>query len=103
MNSLIQTQKSAELAAALLSVYLERAEDLPLRKGTKPPSPYATLAVGDTSHKTKTVPQTATPSGMRAPPFSSGNQTLRVWSCRFGGRLWHAGLIIPAPLRAPCG
>uniref|UniRef100_A0AC11AYC3 Extended synaptotagmin 1 n=1 Tax=Ovis aries TaxID=9940 RepID=A0AC11AYC3_SHEEP len=61
VNSLIQTQKSADLAAALLSVYLERAEDLPLRKGTKPPSPYATLAVGDTSHKTKTVPQTATP------------------------------------------
>lgn len=61
VNSLIQTQKSADLAAALLSVYLERAEDLPLRKGTKPPSPYATLAVGDTSHKTKTLPQTATP------------------------------------------
>ncbi|ELV12039.1 Extended synaptotagmin-1 [Tupaia chinensis] len=31
VNSLIQTQKSAELAAALLSVYLERAEDLPVR------------------------------------------------------------------------
>ncbi|XP_057558811.1 extended synaptotagmin-1 isoform X2 [Hippopotamus amphibius kiboko] len=61
VNSLIQTQKSAELAAALLSVYLERAEDLPLRKGTKPPSPYATLAVGDTSHKTKTVSQTSAP------------------------------------------
>ncbi|KAF4010471.1 hypothetical protein G4228_001480 [Cervus hanglu yarkandensis] len=53
VNSLIQTQKSADLAAALLSVYLERAEDLPLRKGAKPPSPYATLAVGDASHKTK--------------------------------------------------
>uniref|UniRef100_A0A4X1W947 Extended synaptotagmin-1 n=1 Tax=Sus scrofa TaxID=9823 RepID=A0A4X1W947_PIG len=61
VNSLIQTQKSAELAAALLSVYLERAEDLLLRKGTKPPSPYATLAVGETSHKTKTVPQTSAP------------------------------------------
>ncbi|KAB0397274.1 hypothetical protein E2I00_005327 [Balaenoptera physalus] len=61
VNSLIQTQKSTELAAALLSVYLERAEDLPLRKGTKPPSPYATLAVGDTSHKTKTVSQTSAP------------------------------------------
>ncbi|XP_030722506.1 extended synaptotagmin-1 [Globicephala melas] len=61
VNSLIQTQKSAELAAALLSVYLERAEDLPLRKGTKPPSPYATIAVGDTSHKTKTVSQTSAP------------------------------------------
>ncbi|XP_049482650.1 extended synaptotagmin-1 [Panthera uncia] len=61
VNSLIQTQKSAELAAALLSIYLERAEDLPLRKGTKPPSPYATLTVGDTSHKTKTVSQTSAP------------------------------------------
>ncbi|CAK6443316.1 unnamed protein product [Pipistrellus nathusii] len=61
VNSLIQTQKSGELAAALLSVYLERAEDLPLRKGTKPPSPYATLTVGEASHKTKTVPQTAAP------------------------------------------
>ncbi|XP_058413943.1 extended synaptotagmin-1 [Diceros bicornis minor] len=61
VNSLIQTQKSAELAAALLSVYLERAEDLPLRKGTKPPSPYATLTVGDAMHKTKTVSQTSAP------------------------------------------
>uniref|UniRef100_A0A6P5KK13 Extended synaptotagmin-1 n=1 Tax=Phascolarctos cinereus TaxID=38626 RepID=A0A6P5KK13_PHACI len=61
VNSLIQTQKSAELAAALLSVYLERAEDLPLRKGTKPPSPYASLTVGDASYKTKTCPQTPAP------------------------------------------
>ncbi|XP_036106772.1 extended synaptotagmin-1 [Molossus molossus] len=61
VNSLIQTQKSAELAAALLSVYVERAEDLPLRKGTKPPSPYAVITVGDTSHKTKTVSQTSAP------------------------------------------
>ncbi|XP_064233281.1 extended synaptotagmin-1 isoform X2 [Aotus nancymaae] len=61
VNSLIQTQKSAELAAALLSVYMERAEDLPLRKGTKPPSPYATLTVGDTTHKTKTISQTSAP------------------------------------------
>lgn len=61
MNSLIQTQKSSELAAALLSVFLERAEDLPLRKGTKPPSPYATITVGETSHKTKTVSQSSAP------------------------------------------
>ncbi|KAM6152979.1 extended synaptotagmin-1 isoform 1-T1 [Erethizon dorsatum] len=61
VNSLIQTQKSAELAAALLSVYLERAEDLPLRKGTKPPSPYATLTVGETTHKTKTISQSSAP------------------------------------------
>ncbi|XP_013376419.1 PREDICTED: extended synaptotagmin-1 [Chinchilla lanigera] len=61
VNSLIQTQKSAELAAALLSVYLERAEDLPLRKGAKPPSAYATLTVGETTHKTKTVSQSSAP------------------------------------------
>lgn len=61
VNSLIQTQKSSELSAALLSVYLERAEDLPLRKGTKPPSPYATITVGETSHKSKTVSQTSAP------------------------------------------
>uniref|UniRef100_A0A8D2B4N5 Extended synaptotagmin-1 n=1 Tax=Sciurus vulgaris TaxID=55149 RepID=A0A8D2B4N5_SCIVU len=61
VNSLIQTQKSAELAAALLSVFVERAVDLPLRKGTKPPSTYATLTVGETAHKTKTVSQTSAP------------------------------------------
>lgn len=40
VNSLIQTQKSGELAAALLSVYLERAEDLPVRRlpGPSPPA-----------------------------------------------------------------
>uniref|UniRef100_A0A8C0LU62 Extended synaptotagmin 1 n=1 Tax=Canis lupus dingo TaxID=286419 RepID=A0A8C0LU62_CANLU len=61
VNSLIQTQKSTELAAALLTVYVERAEDLPLRKGTKPPSPYATLTMGDASYKTKTLSHTSAP------------------------------------------
>uniref|UniRef100_A0A6I8NS35 Extended synaptotagmin 1 n=1 Tax=Ornithorhynchus anatinus TaxID=9258 RepID=A0A6I8NS35_ORNAN len=61
VNSLIQTNKSTELAAALLSVYLEQAADLPLRKGTKPPSSYATISVGDSSFKTKTCPQTSAP------------------------------------------
>ncbi|XP_036773394.2 extended synaptotagmin-1 isoform X3 [Manis pentadactyla] len=61
VNRLIRTQKSAELAAALLSIYLERAEGLLLQKGTKPTSPYAILTVGDTSHKTKTVAQTSAP------------------------------------------
>ncbi|XP_073072734.1 extended synaptotagmin-1 isoform X3 [Manis javanica] len=61
VNHLIRTQKSAELAAALLSIYLERAEGLLLQKGTKPTSPYAILTVGDTSHKTKTVAHTSAP------------------------------------------
>lgn len=37
VNSLIQTQKSAELAAALLSVYLERADWLPVRAAPHAP------------------------------------------------------------------
>lgn len=37
VNSLIQTQKSAELAAALLSVYLERADELPVRAAPRAP------------------------------------------------------------------
>lgn len=37
VNSLIQTQKSAELAAALLSVYLERADELPVRAAPRTP------------------------------------------------------------------
>lgn len=39
MNSLIQTQKSSELAAALLSVYLERSEDLPVRTTSSSSTP----------------------------------------------------------------
>lgn len=42
VNSLIQTQKSAELAAALLSVYVERAEDLPVRAA---PHTHSSLAL----------------------------------------------------------
>lgn len=44
MNSLIQTQKSSELAAALLSVYLERAEDLPVRVSEQLYVPHRLLA-----------------------------------------------------------
>lgn len=45
VNSLIQTQKSTELAAALLTVYVERAEDLPVSPATpsRPPPPPQAL------------------------------------------------------------
>uniref|UniRef100_A0A8C8SLZ6 Extended synaptotagmin-1 n=1 Tax=Pelusios castaneus TaxID=367368 RepID=A0A8C8SLZ6_9SAUR len=59
VNTLIQTQQSAELSSALLSIFLDRAADLPLRKGSKPPSPYVTLSVRDVSYKSKT---TSTPT-----------------------------------------
>ncbi|KAM6468929.1 extended synaptotagmin-1 [Liasis olivaceus] len=61
VNSLIQTPKSEELSSALLSVFLDRATGLPLRKGSKPPSPSVTLSVHGVSYKTKVSPQTAEP------------------------------------------
>uniref|UniRef100_A0A8C6VGQ6 Extended synaptotagmin-1 n=1 Tax=Naja naja TaxID=35670 RepID=A0A8C6VGQ6_NAJNA len=61
VNSLIQTPKSEELSSALLSVFLDRATELPLRKGSKPPSPYVSLSVRGISYKTKVCPQTAEP------------------------------------------
>uniref|UniRef100_A0A452IKT5 Extended synaptotagmin-1 n=1 Tax=Gopherus agassizii TaxID=38772 RepID=A0A452IKT5_9SAUR len=61
VNSLTQTQRSAELSSALLSVFLDRAADLPLRKGSKPPSPYVSLSVRNVSYKSSpATPQTAT-------------------------------------------
>uniref|UniRef100_A0A670YIA7 Extended synaptotagmin 1 n=1 Tax=Pseudonaja textilis TaxID=8673 RepID=A0A670YIA7_PSETE len=61
VNSLIQTPKSEELSSAVLSVFLDRATELPLRKGSKPPSPYVSLSVRGISYKTKVCPQTAEP------------------------------------------
>ncbi|XP_065431964.1 LOW QUALITY PROTEIN: extended synaptotagmin-1 [Chrysemys picta bellii] len=61
VNSLTQTQRSAELSSALLSVFLDRAADLPLRKGSKPPSPYVSLSVRNVSYKSKTITSTSEP------------------------------------------
>ncbi|XP_074835860.1 extended synaptotagmin-1 isoform X2 [Carettochelys insculpta] len=61
VNSLIQTQPSAELSSALLSVFLDRAADLPLLKGSKAPSPYISLSVRDVSYKSQISTRTAEP------------------------------------------
>ncbi|XP_030410600.1 extended synaptotagmin-1 isoform X1 [Gopherus evgoodei] len=61
VNSLTQTQRSAELSSALLSVFLDRAADLPLRKGSKPPCPYVSLSVRNVSYKSKTATSTSEP------------------------------------------
>ncbi|XP_061470728.1 extended synaptotagmin-1 isoform X1 [Rhineura floridana] len=61
VNSLIQTPKSDELSSALLSVFVDRAADVPLRKGSKPPSPYVSLSVRGVSYKTKVSSQTVEP------------------------------------------
>ncbi|KAM6189119.1 extended synaptotagmin-1 [Sarcoramphus papa] len=60
-NSLLQPARGEELSAALLSVFVDRATDLPLRKGSKPPAAFASLAVRDVSVKTKTCTPTAEP------------------------------------------
>ncbi|XP_064330400.1 extended synaptotagmin-1 isoform X2 [Phalacrocorax carbo] len=60
-NSLLQPARGEELSAALLSVFVDRAADLPLRKGSKPPAAFASLAVRDVSVKTKTCTPTAEP------------------------------------------
>ncbi|XP_075381543.1 extended synaptotagmin-1 isoform X2 [Mycteria americana] len=60
-NSLLQPARGEELSAALLSVFVDRAAALPLRKGSKPPAAFASLAVRDVSVKTKTCAPTAEP------------------------------------------
>ncbi|KAM6112302.1 LOW QUALITY PROTEIN: extended synaptotagmin-1 [Phoenicopterus ruber ruber] len=60
-NSLLQPARGEELSAALLSVFVDRATDLPLRKGSKPPTAFASLAVRDVSVKTKTCAATTEP------------------------------------------
>ncbi|XP_065510307.1 extended synaptotagmin-1 [Caloenas nicobarica] len=60
-NNLLQPHRGPELSAALLSVFMDRAADLPLRKGSKPPAAFATLAVRDVSVKTKTCAPSSEP------------------------------------------
>ncbi|KAM6039082.1 LOW QUALITY PROTEIN: extended synaptotagmin-1 [Chlamydotis macqueenii] len=59
-NSLLQP-RGEELSAALLSVFVDRATELPLRKGSKPPAAFASLAVRDVSFKTKTCTPSTEP------------------------------------------
>ncbi|XP_064354712.1 extended synaptotagmin-1 isoform X2 [Dromaius novaehollandiae] len=60
-NSLARPARGEELSAALLSVFVDRAADLPVRKGSKPPAAFASLAVRDVSVKTKTCTPSSEP------------------------------------------
>ncbi|NXA12958.1 ESYT1 protein, partial [Sapayoa aenigma] len=60
-NSLLQPARGEELSAALLSVFVDRAADLPLQKGSKAPTAFASLAVRDVSFKTKTYASSTEP------------------------------------------
>eukprot|EP00069_Balaena_mysticetus_P014713 bmy_08830T0 len=96
MNGLIQAQKSAELAAALLSVYLERAEDLRLRKALRGGSSQPRYSHSSSSlseepelwrglpHITSSAPElrqrlTRSDSPLEAPAGPVGQVKLTVW------------------------
>ncbi|MEE6471472.1 hypothetical protein FKM82_009281 [Ascaphus truei] len=55
MNSLSQPANSEEFSTALLWVYLERASELPKRKGNKHPIANAEITVRKVTYKTKVV------------------------------------------------
>ncbi|KAI2649721.1 Extended synaptotagmin-1 [Labeo rohita] len=48
-------------SAAVLTVYLDRAQDLPFKKGNKDPSPMVQISVQDTTKESKTVYGTNNP------------------------------------------
>ncbi|MCI4387626.1 hypothetical protein PGIGA_G00076430 [Pangasianodon gigas] len=48
-------------SAAILTVYLDRAQDLPLKKGNKDPSPLVQLSVQDTTKESRTSYGTSNP------------------------------------------
>ncbi|XP_072264862.1 extended synaptotagmin-1 [Pyxicephalus adspersus] len=61
VNSLSQPAHSDEFSSALLSVYLESASDLPMKKGVKPPTASAELTVRKTTYKTKVTSKSSSP------------------------------------------
>ncbi|KAM5180378.1 extended synaptotagmin-1 [Mantella aurantiaca] len=61
VNSLSQPAHSDEFSSALLSVYLESASDLPMKKGVKLPAASAELTVRKTTYKTKVASKSSSP------------------------------------------
>ncbi|XP_072926978.1 extended synaptotagmin-1 isoform X1 [Hemitrygon akajei] len=60
-NKTIFTHNDVEPSAAILSVYLDRAHELPMKKGKKPPSPMAQLTVDHTTYKSQVINSTDLP------------------------------------------
>ncbi|CAI9590426.1 unnamed protein product [Staurois parvus] len=61
VNSLTQPAHSDEFSSALLSVYLESASDLPMKKGVKPPTATAEITVRKSTYKTKVTSKSSSP------------------------------------------
>ncbi|MGH0145131.1 UNVERIFIED_CONTAM: hypothetical protein FKN15_068023 [Acipenser sinensis] len=52
-NSILSTKISEPPSAAILAVYLDRAQELPMKKGNKDPSPVVLLSVQDTTRESR--------------------------------------------------
>lgn len=61
MNKEMTLKTNAEPSAAILIVYLDRADELPLKKSVKQPNPMVQLSIQDLTHESKTVYNTNNP------------------------------------------
>ncbi|XP_072423337.1 extended synaptotagmin-1 isoform X2 [Chiloscyllium punctatum] len=75
-NRTIFTQNDLEPSAAILTVYLDRAHDLPVKKGKKQPSPMVQITVNGTSFKSQIINSTELPIWEESFSFLVGNPNL---------------------------
>ncbi|KAM8976014.1 extended synaptotagmin-1 [Pelodytes ibericus] len=61
INSVTQPANSEDFSSSILFVYLDRASDLPLRKGTHPPAANAEISVKKVAYKTKAAAKSSSP------------------------------------------
>ncbi|KAG8585764.1 hypothetical protein GDO81_005144 [Engystomops pustulosus] len=61
MNKEITMKTSQEPSAAILIIYLDRADELPLKKSGYQPNPMVQLSIQDLTHESKTVYSTNSP------------------------------------------
>lgn len=61
MNKTISTKTSDEPSSAILIVYLDRADDLPLKKSSKQPNTMVQLSIQDVTQESRTVYSTNNP------------------------------------------
>ncbi|XP_072552661.1 extended synaptotagmin-1 [Salminus brasiliensis] len=60
-NITVSSKTADPASAAILTVYLDRAQDLPMKKGNKDPSPMVQLSVRDTTKESRTAYGTSNP------------------------------------------
>ncbi|XP_078390628.1 extended synaptotagmin-1 [Cetorhinus maximus] len=72
-NRTIFTQNEVEPSAAILTVYLDRAHELPMKKGKKLPNPMVQITVNRTSFKSQVISSTELPIWEESFSFLVGN------------------------------